>query len=159
MEEVLSERTSATMATSTQWWTRCTQPRTAHFPRQRGRETRSPRTTLAEETVSALVKLAKEIDEPYDISQPGKLITQREELRPVQGSAEDTEERVMTSHTKKCEKSESCAKELQETKMEELQNTKASVSGSLTKSNEQLASSGDQRRLNGEGNQVFVSEL
>ena len=91
--------------------------------------------------MSALVKLAKEIDEPSDISQPRMLVTQRDELRPVQGRAEDTEERVMTSHTEKCEKSENCAKESQETKMEELQNTKASLSGSLTKSKEELASS------------------
>ena len=58
--------------------------------------------------MSATVKLAKEIDEP-DIGQPTaecQLMTPSErrlvtrcELRPVQGGEEDTEERVMTSHT------------------------------------------------------------
>jgi len=38
-------------------------------------------------------------------------------------------------------KFENCAKESQEAKVEELQNTKASLSGSLTKSEEELASS------------------
>ena len=61
---------------------------------------------VAEETMSAVVKLAKEIDEPYDISQPRKLVTCRDELRPVQGGGEDTGERVITSHTEMCEKSE-----------------------------------------------------
>jgi len=117
----------------------------------------------AEETMSATVKLAKEMDEP-DIDQPTaecqlmtpsekRLVTQRDELRPVQGRAEDTDERVMTSHTDKCEKSEvtsveeghdvefeNCAKESHEAKVEELQNTKASLSGSLTQLKEELAS-------------------
>ena len=58
---------------------------------------------VAEETMSVLVKLAKEICESCDIGQPAaecqlmvfpskrKLVTQRCELRPVQGGAEDTE--------------------------------------------------------------------
>ena len=41
----------------------------------------------------------------------------RDELRPVQGGGEDTEERVIASHTKKCEKSENYAKESQEAKV------------------------------------------
>ena len=65
-------------------------------------------------TMSAVVKLAKEIDEP-DIGQPTaechlmawlyerRRVTQRDELLPVQGGAEDTDERVMTSHTEMCE--------------------------------------------------------
>ena len=32
--------------------------------------------------MSAMVKLAKEVDEPYDISQPRKLVTRRDKLRP-----------------------------------------------------------------------------
>ena len=70
---------------------------------------------VAEETMSATVKLAKEIDEP-DIGQPTaecQLMTPSErrlvtrcELRPVQGGEEDTEERVMTSHTETCESCE-----------------------------------------------------
>ena len=43
-------------------------------------------------------------------------VTQRDDPRPVQGGEEDTEERVMTSHTEKCETSENCAKESQEAK-------------------------------------------
>ena len=54
-----------------------------------------------------MVKLAKEIDEPHDISQPRKLVTRRDELRPAQGGAEGTEERVLVLHTEMCEKSES----------------------------------------------------
>ena len=70
---------------------------------------------VAEETMSATVKLSKEIDEP-DIGQPTaecQLMTPSErrlvtrcELRPVQGGEEDTEERVMTSHTETCESCE-----------------------------------------------------
>ena len=37
---------------------------------------------VVEETMSAMVKLAKEVDEPYDISQPRKLVTRRDKLRP-----------------------------------------------------------------------------
>ena len=121
---------------------------------------------VAEETMSAMVKLAKDPLEPYDIAQPTaechlmawpckrELVTQRDELRPVQGGEEDTEELVTTSLTEMCEKSEltsveeghdvefeNCAKELQEAKVEELQNTKASLCGSLTKSKEELPSS------------------
>ena len=117
---------------------------------------------VAEETMSAMVKLAKDQLEPYDIGQPTaecqlmtpserSLVTQRDELRPVQGRAEDTDECVMTSHTKGHEVTSveeghdvefgNCAKESQEAKVEELQNTKASLSGSLTKSKEELASS------------------
>ena len=80
-----------------------------------------------------------------------RLVTQVCELRPVQGGAEDTDESVMTSHTEKSEVTsvedghddefENCVKESQEAKVEELQNTKASLSGSLTKSKEELASS------------------
>ena len=66
-----------------------------------------------------MVTLAKDPLEPHDIAQPTaecqlmtpcerRLPTQRDDLRPVQGG-EDTEERVMTSHTEKCEKSENCA--------------------------------------------------
>ena len=63
---------------------------------------------VAEETISALVKLAKEICESCDIGQPAaecqlmvlpskrKLAIQSCELRPSQGGAEDTEERVLT---------------------------------------------------------------
>ena len=39
--------------------------------------------------------------------------------------------------------------------LEELQNTKASLSASLTKSKEELAVRGDQRRRDGEGDQVL----
>ena len=58
--------------------------------------------------MSALVKLAKETYESCDIGHPAaecqlmvlpskrKLVTQRCELRPAQGGAEDTEERVLT---------------------------------------------------------------
>ena len=46
-----------------------------------------------------MVKLANEIDEPYDISQQRKLVTRRDELRPVQGVEEDTGGRVITPHT------------------------------------------------------------
>ena len=65
-------------------------------------------------TMSAMVKLAKEIDE-LDIGQPTaechsttwpherRRVTRRDELLPVQGGAEDTDERVMTSHTEMCE--------------------------------------------------------
>ena len=112
--------------------------------------------------MSAMVKLAKDPLEPYDIGQPTaecqlmtpcerRLVTPRDELRPVQGRTEDTDERVMTSHTEKSEVTsveeghdvefENCAKESQEAKVEELQNTKASLFGSLNKSKEELASS------------------
>jgi len=75
----------------------------------------------AEETMSATVKLAKEMDEP-DIDQPTaecqlmtpsekRLVTQRDELRPVQGRAEDTDERVKTLHTEMREKSEVTSEE------------------------------------------------
>ena len=69
----------------------------------------------------------------------------------MHGRAEDPDERVTTSHTEGCEVTsveeghdvefEKCAKESQEAKVEELQNTKASLSASLTKSKEELASS------------------
>ena len=61
-------------------------------------------------TVSATMKLAKVLDE-FDIGQSPaecllmvlpsrrKLVTRRDELRPVQGGTEDTAERVMTSRT------------------------------------------------------------
>ena len=74
---------------------------------------------VAEDTMSDMVKLAKEIDEPYDINQPteechlmawpydSRRFTQRCDLRPAQGGEEDTEERVMMLHTEMCEKSES----------------------------------------------------
>ena len=64
--------------------------------------------------MSATVKLAREIDEP-DIGQPTaerhlmawpkkrRRVTRRDQLRPVQDGAEDTDERVMTSHTEMCE--------------------------------------------------------
>jgi len=63
--------------------------------------------------MTAMVKLANEIDVPHDIAQPTvecqlmtpaerRLVT-RYELRPVQDGEEDTEERVMTSHTEMCE--------------------------------------------------------
>ena len=60
------------------------------------------------------MKLAKVLDE-LDIGQPPaecllmvlssrrKLVTSRDELRPVQGGTEDTDERAMTSHTEMCE--------------------------------------------------------
>ena len=64
---------------------------------------------VAEETMSALVKLVTEICESCDIGQPAapmpadgvalqhrKLVTQRCELRQAQGGAEVTEERVLT---------------------------------------------------------------
>ena len=71
--------------------------------------------------MSVTVKLAKEIGE-LDISKPTAecqlmtpcertLATQRDDLRPVQGGEEDTVERVMTSHTEKCERRENFAKE------------------------------------------------
>ena len=62
-----------------------------------------------------MVKLAQEIDEPCDIDQQTaechlmawpyqrRLVAQRDDLRPVQGGEEDTNERVMTSHTEMCE--------------------------------------------------------
>ena len=64
--------------------------------------------------MSATVKLAKEIDE-LDISQPTaechlmawpykrRLVTRRDELPPVQGGTEDTDERVTTSHSEMCD--------------------------------------------------------
>ena len=70
---------------------------------------------VAEETMSAMVELAKDPLEPYDIDQPTSEchlmawlyersgVTRRDELRPVQGEAEDTDERVMTLHTDGCE--------------------------------------------------------
>ena len=72
---------------------------------------------VAEETMSAMVKLAKDPLEPHDIDQPTaecqlmtlcerRLATQRDDLRPVQGGEEDTDQRVMTLHTEMCEKSE-----------------------------------------------------
>ena len=111
--------------------------------------------------MSAVVKLAKDPLDPCDIAQPTaelqlmtltkrRLVTQRDELRPVQSRAEDTDECVMTSHTEGEVTSveeghdaefENCAKESQEAKVEELQNTKASLSASLTKSKEDLAPS------------------
>ena len=162
---------------SSQCWARCTQPRTAHFPRQREREMKSelseakhkevhqvlqgqneafdarvtpevwvmevphdestsfgieveydadwapalesqssdriPKSDVVKDTMSTTLKLAKEIDEP-DISKPTaecqlmtpserSLFTQGCELQTVQGGAEDTDERVMTSHTEMCE--------------------------------------------------------
>ena len=83
---------------------------------------------VAEEMMSVTVKLAKEIDEPSDIELPTaecqsrtfskqRRVIRRDELRPVQGGEEDTDERVMTSHTEKCEKSENYAKESQEAKL------------------------------------------
>ena len=66
------------------------------------------------DTVSTAVKLAKVLDE-LGIGQPPaecllmvlssgrKLVTSRDELRPVQGGTEDTDELVMTSHTEICE--------------------------------------------------------
>ena len=118
---------------------------------------------VAEDQVSTMVKLTKDPLELYDIAQPTaecqlmtpserSLVTQECELRPVKDGAEHTDERVMTSHTEKCEKSEvtsvgeghdvefeNCAKESQEANAEELQNTKASLSGSLTKLKEKHA--------------------
>ena len=105
---------------SLQWWTRCTASRRSCARRREmceksgvtsEQEGHDVENDVAEETMSAMVKLAKETDEPYDISQPRKLVTQRDELRPVHGRTEDAEERVTTSHTEKCEKSENCAKE------------------------------------------------
>ena len=144
-------------------WRRTRSP-VQHFESQSS--DRIAESEVAEETMSALVKLANDPLEPYDIAQPTaechlmawpykrELVTQRDELRPVQGGEEDTEELVTTSHTEMCEKSEvtsveeghdvefeNCAKELQEAKVEELQNTKASLCGSLTKSKEELPSS------------------
>ena len=58
----------------------------------------------AEETVSALVKLAKEPLEPDDIDQ--QTPESRDDSRPVQGGGEDTDERVKTLRTEMCEKSE-----------------------------------------------------
>ena len=64
--------------------------------------------------MSATVKLTKEIDEP-DIGQPTaefhlmswprkrREATRRDELRPVQGGAEDADERVVASHAETCE--------------------------------------------------------
>ena len=72
----------------------------------------------AEERISAVAKLGKlgkDIWQPCDISQSTaecllmvfpskrKLVTRRDELWPVQGGAEDTGERVMTSYTELCE--------------------------------------------------------
>ena len=123
---------------------------------------RIDKSDVAEETMSAVVKLAKDPLDPCDTAQPTaelqlmtptnrRLVTQRDELRPVQSRAEDTDECVMTSHTEGCQVTsveeghdtefENCAKESQEAKVEELQNTKASLSASLTKSKEDLAPS------------------
>ena len=55
-------------SSSTQWWTRCTQPRTARFPRRR--ENVDHESDVAEDTLSAMVKLAKDPLEPHDIDQP-----------------------------------------------------------------------------------------
>ena len=66
--------------------------------------------------MSAMVKLAKDPLEPHDIDQhteechlmvwPYKrnLVAQGCELRPVQGRAEDTDERVKTPHTENVRK-------------------------------------------------------
>ena len=55
---------------------------------------------VAEDMMSVMVKLAKYPLEPHDIDQPTAFW--RDELRPVQGSAEDTDERVKTLHTEMC---------------------------------------------------------
>ena len=58
---------------------------------------------VAEDMMSVMVKLAKDPVEPHDIDQP--TAEWRDELRPAQGRAEDTDERVKTMHTEMCEKS------------------------------------------------------
>ena len=58
----------------------------------------------AEETVSVLVKLAKEPLEPDDIDL--QTPERRDDSRPVQGGGENTDERVKALHTEMCEKSE-----------------------------------------------------
>ena len=59
---------------------------------------------VAEDMMSVMVKLAKDPLEPHDIDQP--TAEWRDELRPVQGRAEDTDKRVKTLHTEMCEKSD-----------------------------------------------------
>ena len=68
-----------------------------------------------------------------------RLVTPRDELRPVQGRTEDTDERVMTSHTEKSEVTsveeghdvefENCAKESQEAKWKSCRTRKRPCSG------------------------------
>ena len=122
-------RFHARSSLSPQWWTRCTVSPTARFStRSRMMKSvlseaeRTPsrdkelehdvESDVAEETMSATVKLAKEIHEPYDTSQltaecqlmtpSEKSLVTRCELRPVQGR-EDTKKRVMTSKARKRE--------------------------------------------------------
>ena len=57
---------------------------------------------VAEETMSAMVKLANDPLEPCDIGQP--TAEWRDERRPVQGRAEDTDEGVKTPHTEMCKR-------------------------------------------------------
>ena len=60
--------------------------------------------SVAEETMSVMVKLAKDPLEPHDIDQPTvecqlmtpserRLVTQRDELRPLQGACHDVAHR------------------------------------------------------------------
>ena len=58
---------------------------------------------VAEETMSAMVRLAKDPVEPLDIDQPTP--EWRDDSRPMQGGGEDTDERVMMPHTEMCEDS------------------------------------------------------
>ena len=85
--------------------------------------------------MSAAVRLAKEIDEPYDIGLPTaecqsrtpsekRRVTHRDS-RSVKDGGEDTEERVKMSHTENCEKSENYAKESQEAKINGLKQSKS----------------------------------
>ena len=70
---VLKERQTMRVAggtatsSSTQWWTRCTQPLTSRFTRRRERENVEHESDVAEYTMSAMVKLAKDPLEPHDI--------------------------------------------------------------------------------------------
>ena len=110
MEEAKTEYTAAATAMTSN-----TKSRAAFESQSSDRIAKSD---VAEETMSATVKLAKDTLQPHDIDQhteechlmvwpyKRKLVTQGCELRPVQRRAEDPDERVMTPHTEMCEKSE-----------------------------------------------------
>ena len=87
-----------------------------------------------------------------------RLVTPRDELRPVQGRTEDTDERVMTSHTEKSEVTS--VEEGHDVEFENCANADESV---LVREFDQVEGGacvlGDQRRRNGEDNQFFASKL
>ena len=123
------------------------------------------------------MKLAKEIDWPDKLRIEGESVDADEKNTDgskgpdeVFDEGEDTEERVMTLRTEKCEKSEviSWRKDLtsktvrrsrRRPRWKELQNTKASLSGILTKAKEELASSVTSAAETAKVTQFLASEL